>query len=299
MTVTGKVPAACITGALAHEHVFTNFAGAATVRNPDSISSKTLDQVEPFLQSLKASKINLLIECTPDFIGRNPKLLQALSVNTGIYILTNTGYYAAVDKKYLPEYVYKETVNQLARRWEQEFRSGIAGTGIRPGFIKLGVGTGPLDSIESKLVQAAILVSRRTSLPIAIHTGDYEAALSEYQLIMDSGYQASKMVWVHAQNASMEERRILAEKGVWISLDGVSSTRLEEYVQSILDMKKHNLLHRLLISHDDGWSVLQNGSYDSLELFKNGNKTPYGTIFTELIPALRSQGLSNQELELL
>lgn len=297
MTVNGRVPAASISGVLAHEHVFTNFAGASQVRNPDSISSKALALVEPFIQSLKKSNVNLLVECTPEYIGRNAILLKKISERTGILILTNTGYYAAVDRKYLPDHVYSETTEQLAKRWQDEFRLGISGTGIRPGFIKLGVGTGALDSIESKLLQAAIIVSKRTGLTIAVHTGDYAAALSEYQLLTSAGHSSSKWIWVHAQNASQEQRITMAKKGAWISLDGVSSTRLQEYVEAIVSFKKHHLLHRLLVSHDDGWSVVKNGTYDALELFNNGNKTPFSTIFTELIPALRQQGFTDSELD--
>jgi len=60
-------------------------------------------------------------------------------------------------------------------------------------------------------------------------------------------------------------------------------------------MKKNNLLQRLLISHDDGWSVLSNGSYESIEPFKKGKQ--YATISEKLIPVLIQKGMNEKEIE--
>ncbi|MBX2843009.1 MAG: TatD family hydrolase, partial [Flammeovirgaceae bacterium] len=227
------------------------------------------------------------------------KLLSKLSELSGLNIITNTGYYSAVDKKYLPAHAYTKTKEEISARWEKEWLEGIDGTGIRPGFIKLGVGKGKLDSIEVKLLEAAILLSKKSGLTIAMHTGDGEAAKDEQRIVKENGLESGQMIWVHAQNGTDAERELLAKKGVWISLDGISEKRIEKYLHMISYLKEKHLLHQLLISHDDGWSVENNDGEISLKLFGNGNSQPYSTIFVIFLDKLEASGFTEEELDLI
>lgn len=299
MTVNGKVNVSKLKGALPHEHVVTNFIGADSVVVPLRYDKAQISEMVSAFKSLRSKGVNFVFECTPAYIGRDVKLLKEISRQSGVHIVTNTGFYAAVNKKYLPGFVRTATVSDIARRWETEFVNGIEGTDIRPGFIKLGVDTGPLDSIETKLLLAAIHASRKTGLTIAVHTGDYAAALSEYQIATSEKHDPTRLVWVHAQNASDNERLDLAKKGMYISLDGVSEKNFQEYAERILFMKENNVLNKIILSHDDGWAVLLNGSYKELELFGNGNLNPYTTIFSKLLPLLKKGGITESEIQLI
>ena len=83
------------------------------------------------------------MECTPAFLGSDVRLLKMLSEKTKVQIITNTGYYGAVDNKYLPPWAFTETAEQLAQRWIDDFEFGIDGTNVRPGFIKISVDAKP------------------------------------------------------------------------------------------------------------------------------------------------------------
>ncbi len=299
MTVRGKVKADAVGRTLAHEHIVTNFIGAPTVVDVPGDDSVAIAKILPHLLRLKGQGISTLIECTPNYIGRNPALLKKLSELSDLNIVTNTGLYSAVDKKYLPAYAFTQNAASIAARWETEWTNGIGGTGIRPGFIKLGAGSSALDSIEAKMLSAAIMLSRKSLLPIAIHSGSGQAAISAFEQLKRSNWKPEKLIWVHAQNGTDEERAMLANEGVWISLDGVSEKSWEQYASMILFLKKRNLLNRLLISHDDGWAVPENGSYNKLELFGNGNSIPYNTLFTKLLPALQKAGVTESEIDMI
>jgi phosphotriesterase-related protein len=297
LTVKGKVDANELRMALPHEHLVTNFIGADSVRAPQAVPAEELKSFLPSLEQARRRGVNFIFECTPQFIGRDVRLLKQLSERSGLHIVTNTGNYAASNRKYIPRFLYSETVEQLAKRWEQEFTHGIENTGIRPGFIKIGVDKGQLDSVESKLLRAAIMTSKKTGMPVAIHTGDSEAALSELEICRSESFKPEKMVWVHAQNGTDSARKVLADAGVYISLDGLNERNFGDYTEMITFLKGHNLLHKILISHDDGWSVLSNGSYRNVELFGNGNSQPYTTIFMKLIPALKKRGFKQSEVD--
>lgn len=299
MTVTGKIGLENLGSILPHEHVTTDFLGAEIAPQPRYSKDIAITSILPHLKNLKKMGYGLFFECTPNYIGRDVELLKALSELSGLKIVTNTGYYAAVDKKFLPKHAYTESSETLAERWEKEWREGIGDTGIRPGFIKLGVGKGSLDAIEEKLLQAAITLHKKSGLQMAMHTGDGEAALSEYQITTAAGVDGKNMIWVHAQNAKDEERVALAKKGVWISLDGVSSEKLDSYIPMIQTLKENGLLSQLLISHDNGWSVEDDSGTINLVPFDKGKNVPYQTIQTLLLPRLQKLGFTKAEIDLI
>lgn len=296
MTISGPLPAEQLGRTLPHEHVVTDFAGAEVVEQPQYERDSAVAQLLPHLERLRASGVATLVECTPAYIGRDVRLLRELARRSGLRIVTNTGFYAAVDKKYLPEFVYRVSADSLYRIWKHEWEKGIEGTGIRPGFIKLGVGQGALDSIEAKLLRAATRLSGETGLTIAMHTGDDAAARDEYRRVVEAGLPADRMIWVHAQNGTDSVRIELARQGVWISLDGVGAGQVADYVDRVLALKNAGLLSRVLLSHDDGWSVDNEEGAIRLSPFKAAG-TPYRTIEAELIPQLLAAGLTPSEID--
>lgn len=300
MTVTGPKDINQMGLTFEHEHIATDFIGAEKVKQPQYPVSQGTAFFLPHLMKLKDSGVQTLIECTPEYIGRDVKLLRELSEQSGVNILTNTGYYAAVDKKYLPKHTFNETAEQLAARWIDEWENGINGTDIKPGFIKLGVGKKSLDSIEQKIVRAGALAHLSTGLKIAIHTGSSIAANDELDILDEVGVDARALIVVHAQNATSEEQIKLIKRGCWISLDGVNQKpeTIARYIDFLLALKQENLLGQVLISHDDGWSVVQkeDGSI-GFELFKSGDFSPYSTIFELLFPRLKELGFTQKDFD--
>lgn len=305
MTVNGSIHAHKMGISLPHEHITTDFTGAELVHQPQYDIEGAAEGILPYLLELKSLGCNTIFECTPNYIGRDVRLLKLLSDRSGMNIITNTGYYAAANYKYLPKHFYDESAEQLAERWIKEWREGIDGTGIRPGFIKIGVNKAPLTSDERKLVEAAAITHLQTGLTIAIHTGNGAAAKEELEWLMQMGVAPDAMIWVHAQHDKEEDHFLtdLARMGVWISLDGVNAKprQLKRYLYQLQSMRSEGLLHRALISHDDGWAVNtaeeEGKKVVHLSLFDNGNKVPYHTIFSKLIPDLLSWGFTRKDIK--
>ena len=300
MTVTGLIPAADLGRTLVHEHVAVDFIGAART-SPDRYDSQlAFELARPHFERLRRDGVKSLVECTPRFIGRNPDLLRRLSRETGLQVLTNTGWYAAVNHRFLPPEAQTESVDQIADRWKREWTDGLDGTGIRPGFLKLGTGNGPLPAVDAKLVRAAARVHRTSGLPIAIHTGDGAAALDELKLLREEGIRPDALIWVHAQNDPGPVQIEAARMGTWISLDGysLSGPNVLRYPAMIVAHREAGTLNRVLLSHDDGWAVEGDApSGNKLTLFGNGNPTPYSSIFSQLIPDLRARGFTDADVQ--
>ena len=284
-TVTGPAAPETLGPTLMHEHVLVDFIGADRVSRDRYDRDRAFAKALPFLEQARADGLHTLVECTPAWLGRDVELLRRLSRESGIAIVTNTGYYGAANDKFVPAHAWKETAEQLAARWIAEARDGIEGTGIRPGFMKIGVDAGPLSEIDAKLVRAAGLTHQATGLVIGSHTGDGEAAMAELDLLASMGVPADAFIWIHAQN---EKDRALhvraAERGAWVEFDGVSDESFDAHQSMVLHMFERGHIGRTLISHDAGWYHV--GEPDG------GTFRPFSLIFRRFMPALRQAGLT-------
>jgi phosphotriesterase-related protein len=299
MTVRGPIPPAELGLTLPHEHVVVDFIGAEKAAGRRYDQDAAFELALPHLRALKERGCRTLVECTPNYIGRDAALLLRLSKESGLHIVTNTGYYGAVDNKFLPRHAFDETSAQLAKRWLVEWERGIDGTGVRPGFLKLGTGSGKLPELHQKLLRAAAEVHLATGLTIAVHTGDGAAALDELRILREAGVAPGALIWVHAQNDPGPIQLEAAKQGAWVSLDGYSLAQgnPDRYIKMILALRRENCLGRVLLSHDDGWSVEGNGARGPLKLFGNGNPQPYRSVFDRLLPDLKREGLTDAEIE--
>lgn len=287
-TVTGPISIDSLGLTLIHEHMLVDFIGVDSISsdrwNRDSVVAKVL----PYLMEVKKYGVRTILDCTPSYLAKDPLLLKTLSEKSGIQILTNTGFYGAVGGKYLPDFVQTESAEQLAKRWIDEFESGIEGTGIKPGFIKISVNEADtLSEIDQKLVRAAAITHLKTGLTIASHTGTWKTAAQEVKILQEMGVEPSEFVWVHAQaETDFSNYEEAAKLGVWISLDGIGWA-IDPYVERLLFAKENGFLRNVLISHDAGW-------YDPAKA-GGGDFQPFTNIFEKLIPSLNKKGFSQSD----
>ncbi len=277
---------------LIHEHMLVDFIGADSV-SPDRYDrDEVIYKVLPYLLEVKKYGVKTIFDCTPAYLAKDPILLQKLSRQSEIRIVTNTGLYGAVRGKYLPDFAFTESAEQLADRWIGEFENGIERTEIKPGFIKISVNeANPLLDVDAKLVRAAGITHQKTNLKIASHTGTWATAKQEVTILQEMGIDPSAFVWVHAQAEEEYQNYLEAAKtGVWISLDGIGWS-VEEYVERLLFAKQNNFLDQVLISHDAGW-------YDPAKK-SGGDFVPFTNIFEKLIPSLKDKGFADSDFELL
>jgi phosphotriesterase-related protein len=289
MTVNGPVSSEKTGNWLTHEHILVDFIGADSISNDRWNKSAVIEKAFPHLEQVKILGAQTFAECTPAFLGRDPLLLKSLSDSTGLNIITNTGLYGARNNKFIPGYAFQETAEQLAKRWIVEWEEGIDCTGIKPGFIKIGVDNGPLSEMHKKLITAAAIAHLHTGLVIASHTGPAVPAFEQIELLKKEGVSPEAFIWVHAQSEKDLANHIKAAKsGAWISLDGLGDNNLQDYLAMINNLKDNNLLSRILLSHDAGW-------YDPGK--ENGGEyRGYTTLFEKLIPLLRSENYSEKEI---
>lgn len=262
---------------LVHEHVLVDFAGADLIRPGRYDAGEVFNAAKPKLDEIARLGCRRLLECTPNFLGRDPRLLSRLSDSTGVDPWTNTGLYGAGNHKYVPAYARAETAEQLAKRWIAEAHNGVEG--VKPRFIKTGVNKAPLDELDRKLVLAAAIASRETGLTTASHTGGGAAALEQLEIFDAAKTKLSQFVWVHAHNEKDHAiHRKVAQAGAWVEFDGIGEKSAAWQRECVAFMAREKLLGRTLISQDAGWyHVGEPGG---------GNFRSYAFLYTGFLPLL-------------
>lgn len=287
MTVTGAIEPEKMGFALPHEHAMSTF-GAESARYPHYDVDSLSESVIPYLKRVRDLGCQTLVDCTAAYFGRHPELLRRFSEESGVNILTNTGYYGAAEEKYIPDHAYEETVDQIAGRWVREWQYSIDGTGVRPGFIKTGIGDGPLSEINRKLITSAARTHLQSGLTIQTHTGDnWEAVQEILSILRAERVHPSAWIWVHAHNVKdADQVAETAEQGAWISFDGLNEESAPHILELVKQMKQRGHLDKVLLSHDG-------------DSYCNGEFRPYHLLFTDFIPMLKENGFSTEDINLL
>jgi len=292
ITVTGEIPVSKMGITLTHEHVLVDFAMIDSITPNRYTKDSVIIKVLPYFSELKSHNVNTFVDCTPEFLGRDPQLLAELSRKTGINILTNTGWYAADNRRHIPKEINDMNPEEIAQIWIEEAKNGIGNTGIKPGFIKIGINDSDFSETDKKLVAAACLTHLETGLTIMSHTGRASAALAQLQILKQYGVDPSAFIWTHAMVESSKDNILaISQMGCWVAFDGIREEMVTiiRFNDLLHYMKSTRQLNRVLLSHDAGW--YQPGKPNGGEI------RPYTALFNSLIPYVMSQGITQQEID--
>jgi phosphotriesterase-related protein len=285
-TINGPVEVDELKFTLTHEHLMSNF-GKDPDEAPQYDESALLSQVIPYLKKIKSLGVHSIFDCTTAYFGRRVDLLKIMSDSTGIQIVTNTGFYGAANDRYVPEFAFAATAEEISKAWIKEFEEGIDGTEVRPGFVKLAFDDGIPSEIDKKLFTAGILTHLSTGLTLAVHTGNNpEAVSAQLKLLAQYNVSPDAWVWVHAH--LVEDVQLLlnaASAGAWISLDGAKESNVQEFINRIDRFRSKGLLNKILLSHDgDGFPM-------------GGEIREFEAIPRHFIPAMIANGFTEKEVD--
>lgn len=290
MTVRGAIAPDELGITLPHEHIVVEFVPVSQLGMAPYDREEAFNVALPYLRAVRDAGGRTLVDATPAYLGRDPVLLRALAEETGLHILTTTGYYGAREDVHLPDHAFTDSVDSLADRWINEYRHGIEDSGIRPGLVKIGVDAGTLSEMDQALVRAAARTHRATGLTIAAHTGPATPAFEQIELMREEGVHPSAWIWVHAHvEEDLEAHVEAARQGAWIEFDGLRPDTVDRHVQLVQNMKREGVLSRVLVSHDAGWY--------SVGQPQGGEFRGFTTLFGAFVPALQDAGFSEDEIQ--
>jgi predicted metal-dependent phosphotriesterase family hydrolase len=289
-TVLGPIAAADFGFALPHEHVMCDFIGADKTGRGRWDVNEVAVAILPLLRQARERGVRGFVDCTPAYIGRDPRVLKLLAERSGLHIVTNTGYYGGMNDKFVPTHAFTESAEQLAARWVSEWQDGIEESGVRPGFIKIGVdevpqGVARLSDVDEKLVRASAIASRESGLAVTCHTGGASGGLAAAQLFLAEKGEPSRFIVAHSDGHGREANLKIAEFGCWISFDGIGYQPVEKHVQMVRPMLEQHA-DQVLLSMDKGWWWVGEE--------KGGKIESYNFLPDVFLPALRQSGVDEE-----
>jgi phosphotriesterase-related protein len=290
-TIDGPVPLENLGLILPHEHLFTDLRGPSAMDYAQADPAAVTKVVTPFLDEAAADGVTALVECSTVGVGRNLRVLQRLAADSVIKIVAPTGVYRDA---YIPGSLRDASEDFLADLWTKELTEGIEGSSIRAGFIKLAMSDDGPTPLEIRNLRAAAKASQRTGAVIGSHTIGGRIAKEEMDVLEEAGLDLYRFIWIHAQTEP--DTSILldaARRGAYVELDTVGAPfqDQEELFEKTTTLIEAGFIGNLLLSHDAGWYNPARADGQPDDGYRG-----YTALMKEFIPALRSRGVADEQI---
>jgi phosphotriesterase-related protein len=232
-------------------------------------------------------------------LGRDPKALRQIALETGLNIIMGSALYVAsswsdAEKKLQP--------SDICRLLEADFVNGIGPLSVRPGILG-EVGISDVDNpLEVKSLQGSGMTQKRLGCPVLIHTPIWEKKGNRIlDILEESGCDLSKVALSHL-DPTMEDYDYadsLAKRGAYIVYDqfgmhlmtteGIFLPSDNERIRTVVEQIRRGNLERVLISQDVCFKVC---------LTEWGGHG-YAHILENIVPQLLRAGLSQEQLDVI
>lgn len=239
-----------------------------------------------------------IVETSCIGLGRNIRSLQTIAEETGLHVVAGCGFYVEIAH---PTWVNTASVEALRDHIVQDILVGIDDTGIRAGIIgELGTSYTVTQS-EERVLRAGALAQRQTGLAITVHMGGQAAeAIRVLDILEDAGADLTRVVLDHMDDdlTDMEMHARVAVRGAYVEYDGFGAewyfdslgtvtARDTDRIRAVLWLAERGHLDRLLLAQDI-WLKQALRAYGGLG---------YDHILRSIVPALRREGLKDEDVQ--
>lgn len=232
-----------------HEHITIDLSEVK--ENEDCLLDSYSDTVNEFRELYKKGVRNI-IDMTNSGMGRNVDYVRRVSEATGLNILLPTGYY---QEAFLPNYVYKRTVKELAERMIKEITVGIKGSPYKASVIgEIATSEGVWTDCERKVFDAAVIAHKETNCPISTHTSIGTLGHEQVSYFLEKGVNLERVIIGHVDLAkNLEYILEMLYKGVFVEFDtiGKNSYKPDEVrVEWLMEIEKRGLIDQVCLAMD-------------------------------------------------
>ncbi len=278
---------------LPHEHIFVDLRQDNPPDFGQADPADVIALMGPEIEKAAGTGITALVECTPDGVGRRVDIVKAVSDATQFPIVVATGLY---HEPQIPEWALNSSQDELTRWMMGELTGQISydgtPTGVQAAWIKLSAGDDGITQQEAKILRAASHAGSETGAVIGSHTVRGRVAHDQLNIIEEEGYRGERYIWIHAQSDTYELNLEIAQRGAWISYDGLGNQDWlgdEEYISRIERLWSTGFGEQILLSHDRGW--YQPGQPNG------GVPKPFTYLVETFLPKLYAAGFDKSKIQ--
>ena len=273
---------------LPHEHVFVDLRTWDQPGYAEADPGAVVELMAPEIERARAVGVTAIVECSTVGVGRRADLDRAVSEATGFPLVVPTGIYR---EPWVPDWARDASEDELYEWMLKELSDGIAGTGVRAGWIKLSAGDDGLTSVEAKILWAAARAAKATGCVIGSHTIRGSVVRTQLEILERVGVAPDRFIWIHTQaEPDVGIHLEMSRRGCWIEYDAIGSDEFDDqlFVERIQRLLDAGVGGRLLLSQD-------RGSYDP-SLPGGGTPRPYTYLCERFLPRLYAAGLDEAEI---
>lgn len=307
-SVTGPISVEQLGKTLIHEHFVFGYPGFQGDVTLGGFNEKdTLETAIAAAKQMMSFGIQTVVDPTPNECGRNPLFLKKVSEATGLQIICATGYY--YEGEGAPPYFKLRqglgtAEEEIYEMFKVEITEGIAGTGIKPGIIKLASSKDEITEYEKMFFRAAARVHQETGIVILTHTQEGTMGPEQAKMLIELGVDPSKIIIGHmCGNTNPAYHKEVLGQGVRIGFDRFGIQVLvgapfdQERIKTLVTLLNEGYEDQILLSHDSivvwlGRPPVMNEQVSQIM----GNWQP-AHIFDNILPVLREKGINETQFD--
>jgi phosphotriesterase-related protein len=303
-TVRGPIDSQELGVTLMHEHIFV--LSPEIIQNYPEVwgeEDKRVQDAVARMNELYSRGVQTVVDLTVVGLGRYVPRIECVARQTKINIIVATGLYTYCD---LPFYFHFRGPGTpfngpevMVDLFVRDIREGIAGTSAKAGILKCCTDQPGLTKDVERTLRAVAQAHRATGVPISTHThARSQRGLDQQRIFREEGVDLERVVIGHSGDtddiAYLEE---LIGNGSYLGMDrfGIDTILpFETRVQTVARMCERGHAGKLVLSHD---AACYNDWLPEPELPKMLPRWNYLHIHNDVIPALKQQGVTDQQIE--
>jgi phosphotriesterase-related protein len=245
------------------------------------------------LRAAKERGVDTLVDLTPINLGRDIRVIRAVSEGAGVPIIAATGFYWN-EEPWMEAWEVAKLADYLIR----EIEEGIEDTGIRAGIIKCATDRHGVTPLNEKLLSVAARAHRATGVPISTHTSvAHRTGPAQQDVFEREGVDLSRVVIGHCGDsediAYLEE---ILKRGSTIGMDRFGIDIIlptKQRVATIVELCNRGWSGQMVLSHDASCHI----DWFPKEAIRQAvPRWNYRHISDDVIPALRESGVPDAQV---
>jgi phosphotriesterase-related protein len=239
-----------------------------------------------------------IIEPTVEGIGRDARGVQQVSRRSGVNVILGAGFYTELSH---PPRLRNMSIDDIADEVVRDLTEGVPGTGVRAGVIgEIGIDKDFTDE-EQRNLRAACRASRRTRVPLSIHTAGVSAPDTRTRvldIVEEEGADIRHTIIDHVslRPTNFDTQLEIARRGAFLGFDTISSDFEwgfrgsglcdHEIAENISRVIEAGFINHVLVSMDVHLKIM-------LTAYGGGG---YGYLLRTFLPKLRGYGVTEEQI---
>ncbi|WP_293878641.1 phosphotriesterase-related protein [uncultured Brevibacterium sp.] len=302
-TVTGSIPVEHLGRTLAHEHVFVVGEEMRQNYQNDWDEEEKIAQAVRDLNELKSLGIDSILDPTVIGLGRYIPRIQRIAEQIDLNIVVATGVYTYNEVPFQfhfsgPGLLFDQP-EPMTELFVSDIENGIAGTGVKAGFLKCAIEEQGLTPGVERVMRAVAQAHVRTGAPITVHTNVHNrSGLDAQRVLREEGADLTKVVIGHSGDSTdLDYLMELADAGSILGMDRFGLDVLlpfEQRVDTVAELAKRGYADRMVLAHDASCFI---DWFDPHAKAQAVPKWNFRHISEDVLPALVERGVSEDQID--